>query len=120
MGIPQGKEARCAPRMRISCPVTIHSGSDIFQGVIRNISKNGIAVETLGTFANGVDHYFEFELPSGPKLKVRGTIRRIFHLPYTVLYGVKLLPLSIFTRWRLQAFLNKHITNERSTDEGAQ
>jgi len=102
--------------MNIACQVTAHTDRGDYPALIRNISKTGFGLETTGVFFIGEEDLFEFELPGGPKLKVRGIIARVVKIGNTIQYGIKFMPLSIFAGWRLQSFLDKHITNENSTN----
>ena len=100
--------------MDIACMVTVHTGRGDYPALIRNISKTGFGLETTGLFYMGEKNKFEFNLPGGPKLKVGGVIARAVKAGQTILYGVKFMPLSMFSAWRLQSFLDKHIIKEKT------
>jgi hypothetical protein len=104
--------------MHIACQVTVHTDRGDYPALIRNISKTGFGLETTGIFFVGEEDRFEFMLPGGPKLKVRGIVARVVKVGNTIQYGIRFMPLSFFAGWRLQSFLDKHITTE-SAQNGA-
>jgi hypothetical protein len=104
-------DLRRQPRVSITCMVNVRTDRGTYPGLIRNISKTGFALETRATFYHNEENEFDFELPGGPKLKVKGVVMRISKVSRSFVYGIKIMPLSLFSGWRLQSFLKKHLAN---------
>jgi hypothetical protein len=107
-------DLRRQPRVSITCVVNVRTDRGTYPGLIKNISRTGFALETRATFYHNEENEFEFELPGGPKLRVKGIVMRISKVSRSFQYGVKIMPLSLFSGWRLQSFLKKHLANTQA------
>ena len=103
-------ERRKYPRMNVICSVTIKNLAERYTGIIRNICAYGICVETEHDLSKlGGDLGFEFSLPNGPIVKVKGVIQWGAPHDNVFLYGIRFTSISFFSKIRLMLYINREI-----------
>lgn len=105
-------EKRRFQRVGITCPVTVESAGNRYEGKTVDLSLNGALAETSGAFDVSTRVEVELKLPGGPPLRVRGSVvRRAAHR-----MGIVFDHLGQNEAAKLQEFLLPHILASMERD----
>ena len=63
------EDRRSVPRISVVCPVLLKGAAKQYQGLMRNISLYGAAIEVSEELPDKKQYVLDFVLPDGPELK---------------------------------------------------
>jgi hypothetical protein len=106
------EDRRSVPRISVVCPVSLKGTAKTYQGLMRNISLEGAAIEASEELPGAELFTLEFVLPEGPELKPTCGIMWTIKREKVTLYGLKFVSLGLFGRMKLKSYMGKHLPPE--------
>jgi len=111
-------ERREASRLNLACPVIIRDPMEEYREKIRNISADGLKLQTNTRLAVNGKYGFEFILPRGPQIQLEGEVRWKKPKGDSALYGIYFSNIGVLARLRLTFFLHRTIVNIKKNMRG--
>ena len=101
------EDKRRDPRIKIFCPVVMHSSLGKHNGMINNVSMSGFGVESADKMSINDNYLFEFFLPEGPAVKASGEL--LWRIPEGEIfgYGVRIKTMGLISKIKLKIFIWK-------------
>ena len=81
----------------------------MYEGLIKNVSMGGIAVETESDLSIDAEYKFLFFLPDKKSIKTTGKIVWEYRDRNSNYYGVQFGTLGFFNKFRLKRFVNDNL-----------
>lgn len=103
------------PRLNIVCPCIVRVGSRDFHGIIRNISRGGLSLESANELSEKTSYQISFVLPEGPQIATTGRIHWSMPQGNIFVYGLEFESLGFFKKISLNSYINKGISKSGLT-----
>ena len=98
-------DSRIEPRYTVICSVVIYDGFKEHFGVIKNLSRTGILIESADRLVTNGEYTLKFVLPNGNYFNLTGT--HVWTLVSPLYrYGMK-LNLGFFNNFKMKRYLKK-------------
>ncbi|MFH1368624.1 MAG: PilZ domain-containing protein [Elusimicrobiota bacterium] len=98
-------------RHEMICSVIISDGVRESFGIIKNVSQNGLKLESANRFLINNTYTMNFVLPHGQELTVRGRFIWVNKGDTSYTYGAKIHDIGFLTRMRLKGYLKRLKSN---------
>lgn len=98
-------------RHEVVCSVIISDGVRESFGIIKNVSENGLKLESANRFLMNSEYEMNFVLPHGKEMTVKGRFIWVNKNETHYTYGAKISDMGLFAKFRLKKYLRNAKTN---------
>ncbi|RPI72650.1 MAG: PilZ domain-containing protein [Desulfobacteraceae bacterium] len=109
---------RKVPRLKISHPVIITYLNNQHQGMIRNLSRNGLSIYCAEILPFEEDYEFQLSFPENLAIRAKGEL--LWRVPEgaAYIYGVKIYVPQFIPKIKFMLFIRKNLKKNRAVNRG--